>query len=140
MFRIAYPYEPDELDALHPPFVQDLLEIRDQNQRQALSEISKMIAALKSLGLDCGFTKKMFNSPLYELKTHSRGGQKGGARAYFFRSNNNFLICRAECKDSNQPDPELLESAALILLAFKTGKPVFPARMKNPIQKNGEKL
>jgi hypothetical protein len=118
MFRIAYPYEPDELDALHPPFVQDLLEIRDQNQRQALSEISKMIAALKSLGLDCGFTKKMFNSPLYELKTHSR----------------------AECKDSNQPDPELLESAALILLAFKTGKPVFPARMKNPIQKNGEKL
>jgi hypothetical protein len=81
----------------------------------------------------------MFNSPLYELKTHSRGGQKGGARAYFFRNNNDFLICRAECKDSNQPDPELLESAAYILLAFKTGKPVFPTWMKNPIQTIGEK-
>ena len=133
MFRIAYPYDPDELEAIHPPFVQDLIAMRQANQWQALMEISKMIAALKQLGLGCGFTKKMFDSPLYELKTHSRGGQKGGTRVYLFRSNNNFLICRAECKISNEPDPELLESAAYILLAFKTGRPIFPVWMKNPI-------
>jgi hypothetical protein len=130
MFRIAYPYDPDELEAKHPPFVQDLIAMQEANQLEALMEIGKMIAALKQLGLKCGFTKKMFNSPLYELKTHSRGGQKGGARAYLFRSNNNFLICRAECKISNEPDPELLESAAYILLTFKSGRPVFPVWMK----------
>ena len=140
MFRIAYPYDPDELEAKHPPFVQDLIAMHEANQLQALMEIGKMIAALKQLGLKSGFTKKMFDSPLYELKTHSRGGQKGGARAYLFRSNDNFLICRAECKVSNQPDPELLESAAYMLLAFKTGRPVFPAWMKNPIQILGDNL
>jgi hypothetical protein len=137
MFRIAYPYDPDELEVSHPPFVQDLLLIRQANQWQALQEIGKMVAALKNLGLKCGFTKKLFDSPLYELKTHSRGGEKGGARAYFFRSNDNFLICRAECKNGNEPDPELLESAAYILLAFKTGKPVFPMWMKNPVLYKG---
>ena len=114
--------------------------MHEANQLQALMEISKMIAALKQLGLKSGFTKKMFDSPLYELKTHSRGGQKGGARAYLFRSNDNFFICRAECKISNQPDPELLESAAYMLLAFKTGRPIFPVWMKNPIQIIGDNV
>ncbi len=138
MFRIAYPYDPDELDAKHPPLVEDLIEMRRNNQHEAILEIAKMVSALKELGLKCGFTKKLFDSPLYELKTHSRGGQKGGARVYFFRSNNNFLLCRAECKNSNQPDEELLESTAYILLAFKQGKPVFPTWMKHPIQIKGE--
>ena len=132
MFRIAYPYDPDELEAKHPPFVQDLLQLRTETQTQAILEISKMIAALKSLGLDCGFSKKLFNSPLFELKAHSRGGQKGGARAYFFRSDKTFLICHAESKKNTEPDMALLESAAYILIAFKEGRTIFPNWMKNP--------
>jgi hypothetical protein len=59
--------------------VEDLIEMRRERQHDALLEIGKMVAALKELGLDCGFTKKLHSSPIYELKTHSRGGQKGGA-------------------------------------------------------------
>ena len=135
MYRIAYPYDPDELEAKHPPFVQDLIAMRQADQNQALQQIGKMVSALKELGLQCGFSKKLFKSPLYELKTHTRGGQKGGARVYFFRSDNTFLICRAECKDGNQPDMELLESAAYILLAFQAGQAVFPKFIKNPVSK-----
>ncbi len=93
-----------------------------------------MIRALKTLGLECGFTKKLFDSPVYELKSHSRGGQKGGARAYFFRAGlNNFMICHAECKESNQPDQDLLDDTAYILLAFQNNKPVFPVHMTKGI-------
>lgn len=139
MYRIVYPFDPDNLDAKHSPFVEDLIQMRRDDQHDGLLEIGKMIAALKSLGLQCGFTKKLFDSPLYELKSHVRGGQKGGARAYLFRTNSNFLICRAECKSGSQPNPELLESAAYTLFAFKQGQPVFPSWMKNPLDVIGEK-
>jgi hypothetical protein len=134
MARIAYPYDPDDLEAFHPPFVQDLIELKRQGHHDAVGEIIKMIAALKQLGLECGFTKKLHDSPLYELKTHMRGGRKGGARAYLFRApRDTFMICRAESKTGNDANEESLEDAAYILLAFKQGKPVFPNWLKKKV-------
>jgi hypothetical protein len=134
MAWIAYPYDPDDLEARHPPFVQDLIDLKRQGNHDAVGAIIKMIAALKQLGLECGFTKKLHNSPLYELKTHMCGGPKGGARAYLFRApKDTYMICRAESKTGNDASDELLEDAAYILLAFKQGKPVFPSWLKRKV-------
>ena len=131
MYRIVYPFDPDNLDAKHSPFVEDLIQMRRDDQHEALLEIGKMIAALKSLGLQCGFTKKLHGTPLYELKTHSRGGQKGGARAYLFRAPNDiFMVCHAECKAGNDANPHLLEDTAYILESFEENRAVFPPWMK----------
>ena len=124
---IAYPYDPDDLEARNPPFVQDLIDLKRHGYDQAITEISKMIAALKELGLECGFLKKMHSSPIHELKSHSRGGRKGGARAYLFRAPEDmFMICRAEWKSGNDPDEGLMADTAYLLEAFRNGEDVFP--------------
>jgi hypothetical protein len=132
--RILYPFDPDRLEAKHPLLVEDLIEMRRERQHDALLEIGKMVAALKKLGLDCGFTKKLHGSPIYELKTHSRGGQKGGARAYFFRAPKDvFMICHAECKPNKDANEDLLADTAYILEVFENDVPIFPSWMKGAI-------
>jgi hypothetical protein len=132
--RILYPFDPDRLEAKHPPLVEDLIEMRREHQHDSLLEIGKMVAALKELGLGCGFSKKLHGSPIYELKTHSRGGQKGGARAYFFRAPKDvFMICHAECKPDKDANEDLLADTAYILESFEHGVPIFPKWMKGTI-------
>jgi hypothetical protein len=131
MYHIAYPFDPNDLEAKHPRFMQDVLHLKVKGNHQAVEEIIKMVKALKELGLECGFVKKLKGSPLLELRSHSRGGNKGGARVYFFRAPNNiFMLCRAEWKQGIKADTVLLEDSAYILLAFKQKKAVFPAWMK----------
>ena len=130
--RIAYPYDPEELEARNPPFVQDLIDLKIHGYTESVTEIIKMIADLKLNGKDCRFLKQLRNYPILELKAHSRGGQKGGARAYLFRQYETFFICRAEWKPDNEPSPDCLEDTAFMLLAFKQRRALFPNRMKNP--------
>ncbi len=145
--RIAYPFDPDDLQAKNPPFVQDLLELKHGGYIDTISEISKMVAALKEQGNECGFLKKLKGTPISELKSHSRGGQKGGARVYLFeglRSRDNiqvFLPCRAEWKPDNAPNQEMLEDTAYILAAIQDEQAVFPDRVKKRpplVRKEGE--
>jgi hypothetical protein len=75
--------DPDDLEAIRPPFMQDVPDLKLNGNHQAVEEIIKMVKALKELGLECGFTKKLKSLPLFELRTHSRGGNKGGVRIYF---------------------------------------------------------
>jgi hypothetical protein len=127
VYSIAYPFDPDDLEAKHPPFIQDVLNLKLKGNHQAVEEIIKMVKALKELGLECGFVKKLKGLPLLELRSHSRGGNKGGVRVYFFQApNNTFMLCRAEWKQGNKADEILLEDSAYILLAFKQNRPVFP--------------
>lgn len=140
MARIVYPYDPDDLSASHPPFIQDLVELRYHGNHQAVDEIKKMVRALRQLGHRCGFVVKLKHSPILELKPHSRGGNKGGARAYLFEGpHDTFLICRAEWKQGDAPSRELLEDTAYILGAFKGGRPVFPERVRKRIEYLGRK-
>jgi hypothetical protein len=133
--RIAYPYDPDDLDTINPLFVQDLIFLKQHGYVQTITEISKMVAALKEQGSDSGFLKKLTGTPILELKSHSRGGQKGGARVYLFEGpEDSFLLCRAEWKQGNSPSQLLLEDTAYILEAFKQGRLVFPLSVrKRPI-------
>ena len=136
MARIAYPYDPDDLQAKNPPFVQDLLELKRNGYSKTIGEISKMVAALKEQGNESGFLKKLKGTPISELKSHSRGGQKGGARVYLFegiRARDDihvFFLCRAEWKPGDAANPEMLEDTAYILSATQEGRAVFPERVK----------
>jgi hypothetical protein len=77
------------------------------------------------------FCKKVKGFPLLELRSHSRGGNKGGTRVYFFQApNDTFMLCHAEWKQGDKANDALLEDTAYILLAFKQNRPVFPAWMK----------
>jgi hypothetical protein len=134
MYHIAYPFDPDELEAKYPPFMQDVLMLKLTGHHEAVREIVKMVKALKQLGLECGFVKKLKGSPLMELRSHSRGGDKGGARVYFFQApNQTFLLCGAEKKQGTKANPILLEDSAYILLAFKQNRPVFPAKKRSQL-------
>lgn len=135
MARIAYPYDPNFLDAPYPPLVQDLIDLKLRGYHEAVREAVKMVAALKKQGSSCGFLKKLKGSPLFELKPNSRGGQKGGTRIYLFQGpttdeEESFLLCRAEWKQGNEANEILLEDTAYTLLAFKNGEAVFPTKEK----------
>ena len=130
--RIAYPFDPDDLEATNPPFVQDLIDLKLNGYTQTVAELCKMIADLKHNGVECRFLKQLRNYAMLELKSRSRGGQKGGARAYLFRIKQTFLICRAEWKPDNEPSLECLEDTAYILKAFKERRKVFPPQQKSP--------
>ena len=91
-----------------------------------------MVAALKEQGNESGFLKKLKGTPISELKSHSRGGQKGGARVYLFEGpEETFFLCRAEWKPDDEANQELLDDTAYILLAYKFGRSVFPSYVKN---------
>lgn len=133
MARIAYPYDPDHLDAPYPPLVQDLIDLKLHGYHESVREVIKMVAALKKQGNRSGFLKKLQGSPLLELKPSSRGGQKGGVRVYLFQGMTEddeelFLLCRTEWKQGNEASEVLLADTAYILLAYKNGNPIFPPK------------
>lgn len=66
--------------------------------------VSTMIAMIRALifeGENCRFIKGL-GAGVYELKSSSRGGHKGGARVYFFVYQGVAVLCRAECKKSDE--------------------------------------
>jgi phage-related protein len=73
-----------------------------------------MIADLYQHGERCRYIKAL-GGALFELKTRT---PTGGARVYFFRGfNQEFMLCRAECKREQAASLNLLESTTEILEA-----------------------
>lgn len=127
--KIVYPFDPDDLEADQPPFVEDLVELLSQGHRAALDAIVKMVTDLKANGRESRYLKKLEGYPLWELKTRSRGGEKGGARVYLFIGpSSTFYLCHAEFKPESEAEQTLIEDTAYIALAFKEGKSVLPQR------------
>ena len=65
--RIAYPFDPDELETRNPPFVQDLIDLKLHDYHETVSEICKMIADLKQNGKDYHFLKQLKNYAILEV-------------------------------------------------------------------------
>jgi hypothetical protein len=129
--KIVYPFDPDNLEVEQPPFIEDLIELLLQGHQTTLDEIIKMIADLKQQGRKCRFLKKLEGYPLWELKSRSRGGEKGAARVYLFIGpDSTFFLCRAEYKTESQAAQILLEDTAYIATAFQQGKPILPRKEK----------
>lgn len=125
--KIVYPFDPDNLDADQPPFVEDLVDLLGQGHQVALDEIVKMVADLKQQGRESRYLKKLEGYPLWELKSRSRGGEKGGARVYLFIGpDTTFFLCHAEYKAESEAAQMLLEDTAYMAAAFQQGKRVLP--------------
>lgn len=125
---IAYPYFPDRLEDQYPPLVEDVIDLKHTGHHECVAQIIRMIGDLKENGLDSRFFKA-FGGPVAELKSRSRGGDKGGARVYLFRGpEDTFFLCRAECKHENDADAVLLADTAEISAAYRRNQSVFPSR------------
>ena len=128
MAVIAYPYFPDRLEDLHPPLVKDLVDLKHSGHHDCIAQMVRMVADLKNHGTDSRFFKGL-GGPLVELKSRSRGGDKGGSRIYLFQGlEETFFLCRAECKHGNEADAVLLADTAEIAAAYRKGLPIFPPR------------
>ncbi len=76
---IRYPYEPNDIQG-YPPFIDDLLDLRDANKYQALQAIGTMVYDLRQHGTNSRYLETMIGYSILELKTRARGGETGGAR------------------------------------------------------------
>lgn len=103
--------------------VRDLLAMRATGQRAAVTAIIRMVRDLKAAGRDSRNAIPLKGVALWELKTRSRGGEKGGARVYFFwRVDGIAVLCGAEEGDDDEASRHLLMEA---LRAYRdyTAKP-----------------
>jgi hypothetical protein len=83
--------------------VEDLLEMAKHGQVEAIRTIILMLTDLFQNPLQtCQYAKKLRGLPIWELKSHARGGQKGGARVYFFVLNDQAAITGAEIKTGSE--------------------------------------
>jgi hypothetical protein len=127
MAVIAYPYFSNRLDDLHPSLVKDLVNLKHSGHQDCIAQMVRMVADLKNHGTKSRFFKGL-GGPLVELKSRSRGGDKGGARIYLQGLEETFFLCRAECKQGDEADAVLLADTAEIAAAYRQGLPIFPPR------------
>jgi hypothetical protein len=79
--------------------IEDLLGMAQRGQVEAIRMIIFMLTDLYQNPVQaCQFAQKLRDLPIWELKSHARGGEKGGARVYFFVLNNQAFITGAEVK------------------------------------------
>lgn len=102
--------------------VRDLLAMRRAGQREAVTAIIRMVKDLKEHGKDSRYALPLKGLPVWELKTRSRGGEKGGARVYFFWTRDSVpILCGAETKSSDTPNALLLKEALSMLTRERSG-------------------
>jgi hypothetical protein len=116
---------PARLAARHPRLIEDLLELAAEGQQEAVNAMIEMLADFHQHGLDSRFPKKLKGYPVWELKTRTRGGMKGGARIYFFfAGKSTAIMVNAESKEGDAPDARKLSEAIEIFGAYRQGIPV----------------
>ncbi len=131
MAIIQYPFHPQHLNAKHPPLIEHLIELEFTEHQQCVTQIINMIADLKTNGSDSRYLKKM-KGPFLELKTASRGGDKGGARVYLFQTAiETFYLCYPECKTGNDANAILLHKTLEIIRAFQNKQELFKPEGKD---------
>lgn len=121
--RLYLVRHPDSPNTLHPQIIENLLELCQEHQL-AVNAMIEMLHDLYQHSLQSRYVKKLIGFPLWELKTRARGGEKGGARVYFFVEGEFAYICNAEVKTGDQPSEHKLEEALEILVAHRSGKKI----------------
>lgn len=82
-----------------------------------------MLTDLYIHGYQSNYAQKLKSLPIWELKSHTRGGVKGGMRVYFyFRSNGDIVMVNAETKAGIAPSATLLKEATHVALLDKERK------------------
>jgi hypothetical protein len=127
--RVYPARHPNSLDAKHPILIAEMLALRKQGKRQAVSVIIAMVRDLRQHGRASRYLVSLKGSPIYELKPKARGGEKGGARVYLFLTEHDEAgLVTCEVKDAVEPDPIKLKLTAEVAVAHKRGVPVLQKR------------
>lgn len=99
--------------------IADLQELVKGQKQQSVNKIISMIEDLQEHGMDSRFVKHL-GGPLYELKART---PEGGARVYFFGyTRKSFVLCRAEVKNENVADANLINYTATIFKLIQSGQ------------------
>lgn len=98
-------------NAQRPAVIDDLLGLAEEGRQEAVDTAILMLADLYLQGHASAYAKKLKGVPVWELKSHARGGAKGGTRVYFyFRRDGSARIVSAESKPGDAPGPALREA------------------------------
>lgn len=117
---LLLPYALNRPQARNPRIIEDLLAVQDP---AALKAMIDMLEDLHLHGKESRFAHKLVGLPLWELKTNSRGGAKGGARVYFtFTPHAKALVINAEVKTGVTPSEAKITEAVKITLAYFDGR------------------
>jgi hypothetical protein len=126
--RLLLPRHPDRLTAKHPVIIEEFLALVREGQVDALGMMIKMLADLYQQGRGSRYLRNMTGTPIWELKSQSRGGQKGGSRIYLFvTEQDEAVIVNCEVKDGDEASTEKLKGVLQVIKAYKAGVSVFEA-------------
>jgi hypothetical protein len=126
MMRLLLPRHPNRLTAKHPLIIEEFLELVDNGETEALGAMIGMLDDLHKNGRNSRFLRHMTGSPIYELKTQSRGGPKGGSRVYLFlNEQDEAVIINCEVKDGDEASVHKLKTVLRVAAAYKKGLPLF---------------
>ncbi len=97
----------------HPAIIEDLLLLADKGQQRAVDAAITMLIDLHraSTVTDSVYAKRLTGLPIWELKTHARGGAVGGTRVYFIAAaDGRAVIVNAEIKAGDTAGHALREA------------------------------
>lgn len=113
---------PNRLNSEHTLLIEDLIEMAESGWQEAVDAIVEMLADFHVSGTDSRFAEKFKSMPVWELKTRSRGGLKGGARVYFFVTpKGESMVVNAEVKSGNAPSEAKLYEVMVVFQASQKG-------------------
>jgi hypothetical protein len=117
---------PERLDSPRALVIDDLLELALEGKQDAVDSCITMLESLFLEGHESRFVQNMQGLPLLELKTRSRGGEKGGARVYFYWNRfGEAVLVGAESKKGDSPSQTLITRGITVALADKKGIAVY---------------
>lgn len=118
--------EAHRLHAKHSLIIEALLALKKEQKHQGVSMVIEMLTDLVQHGQASRYLVKMKGSSIWELKSTTRGGQRGGSRVYLFMlPTGEAGIVTCEVKENDEPDPALLVLVLKAIKAFKAGIPIF---------------
>jgi hypothetical protein len=117
---------PHRLNAEHSIIEEEMIALNLEGKSAAVTAMIGMLSDLHRDGRRCRFIKSLKGLPLQELKTRSRGGQKGGARVYFWLMGDAAGIVNCEAKAPDEPaSQQQLATALKVYIAHQAGIRVF---------------
>ncbi|WP_420130268.1 hypothetical protein [Longimicrobium sp.] len=124
--RLWLARHPDRLSTKREIIIDELLGLVANGRNDAVSTMVGMLADLHQHGRESRYLEKLKKLPLFELKSASRGGEKGGSRIYlFFLANGDAGVVNCEVKEGDAPGQAKLELALEVLVAYRSGVKVF---------------
>lgn len=104
-------------NAQRAAILDDLLDMVASGQQDAVNTAIVMLRDLFEHAHRSSYAQKLQGLPIWELKSHARGGAKGGTRIYFyFRRNGDQVIVNAEVKEGHTASANRLKEATLAAL------------------------